>query len=192
MTSYIIRKALNEETNDGWVWIREPSNEQLKSRMVVKIRSNNSCRAVYTVVRMIDDNFLSQYNSDPKGMRKNISNQHTIVMAEWYRDALGIARTSCDNDAPVMLSVKKAQVPVWRSLRAACHQPDPVVRLGTRLGVVGVWLGVVALLDPALKICERLLGTTDHLHACAMIAISLVLGIFGAWACWERPRPELS
>ena len=74
-------------------------------------------------------------------------NHDTLVMAEWYRKALGISRTtSPDNETgTVRLAVRPSRRQGWRSLRAACHHPDLSVRLGTRLGMVGVCLGVVGI-----------------------------------------------
>ena len=41
-------------------------------------------------------------------------------------------------------------------LRGACHHPEMGVRVGTRLGVLGVWLGVGAIVEPISKICHPL------------------------------------
>ena len=124
MVDYIIRAALAEETNDGWVWICGPSLKELDSRTVVKIRRPDRCRSVYTEVRTIDCNFLGQYNDSPRTIIID-SNQDTIVMAEWYRRALAIRDTTDDDNKTgrVPLIVKKARMPVWRALRTACHHP---------------------------------------------------------------------
>lgn len=188
MVDYIIRAAVAEETNDGWIWICGPS-QNLDSRTVVVIKRPGDCRVVYTEVRRIDRNFLLQYNSDANRIRINIdSNRDTIVMAEWYRRALAIRSTTKpdNNTDTVSLSVKKAKIWGWRSLRAACHHPDPVVRVGTRLGVLGVWLGL-------LGVWLGLLGV--------YAASSFVLGVgwflvvipalLGVGATWGPPRSRL-
>jgi hypothetical protein len=145
--------------------------------------------------------------NDPKGVRIDIDTRFdTLVMGEWYRDALSIAATTQSNNrtGAVPLVVKKVRCWGWRSLRSACHHPDPVVRLATRLGVLGTWLGLVALVDPALKVYEHfdgfygrlglakslgISGPPEYLHACAMIGIALVFAAPGVRACWGRPRP---
>lgn len=208
MTHYIIRAALQEEANNGWVWVCGPSLKNLQSRTVVKIsRPGHHCCGVYTEVRKVDCNFLQEYNASPRIFID--CKQDTIVMAEWYRVALGIRYTTNRDNirCTVPLCVKEIRCWGYNSLRFACHHPDPVVRLGTRLGILGAWLGLLALLDPLLKVYEhldehydcfrslkaflRLSGTTEYLHACAMIIIALPLAALGVWACWGRPQPRL-
>lgn len=213
-TKYIIRAALHEETNNGWIWVCGPSLENLQSRAVVKISRPGHCRGVYTEVRKIDDNFLGQYNHDPITRDPEnrqidiVPTKDTIVMAEWYRVALAIwDTTECDDElGTVPLCVKEVRPWGYKSLCAACHHPDPVVRLSTRLGILGTWLGLLALTDTLLKMYEHfdgnydrfwylkhlfcLSGTTEYLHAWAMMVIMLALAALGVWACWGRPRPR--
>ena len=101
---------------------------------------------IYVEVRKIDDNFRGNYNCGAKRVSL-VQNHDTLVMAEWYRKALEISRTTSSNNQTdtVRLAVRPSRIPVWRSLRAACHHPDLSVRLGTRLGMVGVWLGAVGI-----------------------------------------------
>jgi hypothetical protein len=158
MTEFVIRAALAEETNNGWVWICGPSKDDLASRPVAKVRRPWHLRGTYET-RKIDPNFLGEYNNDPKGVRIDINTTFDIlVMGEWYRNALAIAATTQSNNktGAVPLVVKKVQCWGWRSLRSACHHADPVVRLATRLGVLGTWLGLVALSDPAMRSRARL------------------------------------
>ena len=136
-------------------------------------------------------------------------------MADWYRKALAIGDTTKrDNETgTVLLRLKVIRLWGYRSLCFASHHPDPVVRLGTRLGMLGAWLGLLALADPVLKVCEHfvkvcgnsdgcrdrlqslksLFGSSwekDDLHSWAMILIALFFGVLGAWLCWGRPRPR--
>lgn len=187
MVDYIVRAALAEETNDGWVWICGPS-QNLDSRTVVNIRRPNACRGVYTELRTIDCNFLRQYNDSPHTFCIR-NKQDTIVMAEWYRTALAIrGTTSKDNEAGrVPLIVKKVKIPVWRSLRAACHHPDPVVRLGTRLGILGAWLGFLGVWLGLLGVC----GMSSMALLVGFGLLSL-LGAIGVWAGLGPPRPRLN
>ena len=186
MVNYIVRAALAEETNDGWVWICGPSVKDLDSRTVVKIKRPKVCRGVYTEVRMIDCNFLRQYHITP---RITIDcERDTIVMAEWYRRALAIrGSTNLDNKTDtVSLIVEKARLWGWRSLRTACHHPDPVVRLGTRLGILGAWLGLLSVWLGLLGVCS--MSSMALLFGFGLVGL---LGILGVWAGWGPPRPSL-
>ena len=143
MVSYIIRAARDEEANDGWIWMALPS------RTVVRIKNPSARRHVYCQVRDIrDPNFLKRYNTSNAG-RIAISHPcETMVISNWYRDALGgFNTTGKDNETGrVGLDVKPVQRWGWEALRAASHHPDIVVRLGVRLGVLGAWLGILGLI----------------------------------------------
>lgn len=146
-TDFIIRAALSEEANDGWVWVQMPGRS-FAPRAVVRIdrRVQDRRFRIFVEARTIDDNFRKHYN---KGSRRIavVEQRDTLVMAEWYRDALRIPRTTAPDDVTdtAGLSVVTTRMFVWPSLRAACHHPALSVRLGTRLGIVGVCLGVVGL-----------------------------------------------
>ncbi len=108
-------------------------------------------------------------------------------MSEWYRDALGgFGTTNKDNKTgKVELCVKRAKLLAWRSVRAACHHPDIVVRLGTRLGVIGLWLGIVG---SASSVTQGL----DLGAACSTwvnLAIALLTAAVGLLACRGPRRP---
>lgn len=124
------------------------TGKSFASRTILRIerRARNRQFRIFVEVRNIDDNFRRNYNCGSKRIGL-VDEQNTVVMAEWYRGALGIrGTTSPDNKTgTVCLTVQRSPIPVWRSLRAACHHPDLAVRLGTRLGMVGVCLGVVGL-----------------------------------------------
>lgn len=185
MVTYTIRAALADETNNGWVWLCGPSTKAFESRTVVKMRFTGRCHGVYAEVRMIDDNFIERYN---EGRRVCIDKcRDTIVMSEWYRRSLGIHGTTNTDGIPLI--VKKARIWGWRSVRAICHHPDPVVRIGARLGILSVWLGL-------LGVWLGLLGA--HIlssNVCPLRFEFLVLLIILAvcvWACLGPPRPQLA
>jgi hypothetical protein len=186
-TDYIVRAALAEDTNDGWVWICGPSSKHLRSRTVVKMRCPNRCRSVYTEVRKIDHNFIQKYNQSPR--IPIVCERDTIVMAEWYRRALGINDTTelDNNTGTVQLIVTQTGLLGWRSIRAACHHPDPVVRLGTRLGLLGAWLGF-------LGAWLGLLGACDMPRMALQIGFGFLgfLAVAGVWAGWGPPRPAIN
>ena len=119
-----------------------------------------------------------------------IKQRDTLVIAEWYREALGIfGTTSRDNETgKVRLAFARSRMPIWPSLRAACHHPDRVVRLGTRLGMLGVCLGAVGLwlglagMD-ALQ-CVRYGIEVFGLVFCIVLVIFAILAVRGP----SRPR----
>ena len=188
MVEYIVRAARDEETNEGWIWMKfHPS------RTVVKITKRpKPCwqfwqrRSVYCQVRNFDQNFLGKYNNN-QSRRIKIpckNRESTIVMSQWYRDALGgFGTTNKDNKTgKVELCVKPAKLAGWRSVRAACHHPDIVVRLGTRLGVLGLGLGIVGFAPVVTQGLE--LGA--ECSRCVILAIALLIGLL---ACRGPRRP---
>jgi hypothetical protein len=185
--NYIIRAALAEETNDGWVWICGPSTDGLDSRTVLKMKRSGRCRSVYAELRTIDRNFLQQYNDSQRTIDIDCK-QDTIVMAEWYRRALAISSTTDKDNSTgrVPLIVSEARVWGWRSLRAACHHPDPVARLGSRLGLLGAWLGVLGVWLGFLGVC----AVPPIVILFGFVLLGL-LGVLGMWAGWGPPRPRL-
>lgn len=188
---YVIRAALADEANEGWVWVQEiRQDKNLDARTIVTIRQPGRWRSVYVEVRTIDDNFRRQYNA---GDRTHICcNLPTIIMSEWYRDFLGLQKTCTDNrTGRSRLSVRKTRICGWRSIRATSHHPDPVVRLATRLGVLGIWLGLlgvwlglwgVGLEQPCWYWLSRIISVVG-----ALVVIAIPLGILG---CIGRPRPS--
>jgi hypothetical protein len=184
MQSYTIRAALRDETNDGWVWMARPS------RTLVKITNPHTRRHIFCQVRNIrDQNFLDHYNGDPKGRRITITNEaETIVMGEWYRGALGGFGTNAADDmgGRVQLKVRELRPWGWGSVRAACHHPDIVVRLGTRLGILGAWLGVVGVVPTAFAA----LGIGGVGSRWAWLAMAL-LAIILAYGCRGPRLPTL-
>jgi len=175
---YIIRAALAEEANDGWVWMAKPS------RTVVRINNLATGGSVYCQARDIrDPNFVNRYNQRPR--ISIVKPDETVVMGEWYRKALGIVATTHSNnvDRRVDLDLKDLNRWGWGVLRAACHQPDVYVRLASRLGVLGAWLGVFGLMVP---LANLLVGRSDA-NDWLVLAVAVATGIFGIWIC-RGPR----
>jgi len=179
MTSYIIRAALQEETNNGWIWIALPS------RSFVRIRHGNCC--AYCEVRDIrDKNFLHQYEADPKRIAISKPNE-TIVMAKWHREeVLGILKTTAKNNLDYRAELDVRRVwGWWGSLRAACHHPDVVVRLGARLGVLGAGLGILGVVPSVLiAIC----GDQHPFNDWFFVVAAVLIGMVGCYACRGAKR----
>lgn len=176
MRQYIIRAALHDESNEGWVWM----NDHV-SRAIVCITNSDNNQYVYCQVRKIDENFRKQYNKDG---RYKLTSADTIVTSQWYRDALGgFDTTEKDNKTGlVKLDVQPVGCLVqwWGSLRAAAHHPDIVVRLGTRLGIISAWLGLLGIGNSVLQMnigCKWVVVS---------VALTVLLALFalGVRACW--------
>lgn len=125
--------ALREDTQQGWVWLQDPS---LPARSVVKIKSSDNGKTVYCESLQIDANFLSAYNKSP---RITISNpQDALVISGWYRAALGGLPTQSD----VSLEIKPCNS-WWGKFKACIHHPQTVVRVAAWLGLISVALGLL-------------------------------------------------
>ena len=184
-TKYYFYPALTEDENAGWIWIYDP---KFRSRNIVQISCDD--RKLFCQVRQIDQNFLRRYEQRPA----HISDLgKAIVINEWYRDALGGRDTGQPHDL-------RLETPSWRwwgtkSVKAACHHPDLAIRLGTRLGVLGVWLGLVGIclaLPDQMKLWLTPLCVT---RLWVTLFVGLAAGILGLFVCAgpkpaSRPRRE--
>ena len=193
--TYEIYAALHDETDKGWVWLVK---DGFNSGETIKLSNVYNGKSVYCVYRQIDENFLTHYNERPH--TKNIDPEATyksgervkikdldkykglIVMGEWYRRRLGLTNkpTCCNVD------VLHPRWP-WASILAACVHPDAFVRLGTRLGILGAWLGISSLLLATLTLVpHRWCGF--HWTRDAVIFFLLLLGGVCFFACGIKQK----
>jgi hypothetical protein len=203
---YVIRLARDEESSDGWVWIGGPSKNNPTKRGAMKITRPGFARGVYAEARTIEPRFLAKYNSPP---RHHISlNEDTVVMGEWYRDALGIPKATPGDKKSGLIELTIEEASFWGlgELPVACQHPDPMVRLGARFSVLGAWLGLLTLADLALKVCEPfvkqihwvrwlrtylpMFWTTENFHACVVLVVALLLAVPCILICRGRPLPR--
>ncbi|HEV3275561.1 MAG TPA: hypothetical protein VG860_01990 [Terriglobia bacterium] len=176
---YTIFAALSDQTNEGWVWF---SNPALDTRTIVRLRHPQTGRVLFCESRKIDANFLTQYKQQTQEIEKP---DEALVISEWYRDALGGFPTTRMSGSQVKLEITPAQIPGWRSLRASCHHPDIAVRVGTRLGVLGAWLGLVSLVPALLELANLKRACRVSL----LITVAVVGAIVGSLACRGAKRP---
>lgn len=172
--NYTIFAALSDEANEGWVWFGCPS---LPARTIVKVHCPKTCRTVFCESRKIDSNFQKHYN-DQEHTRKIQNPCESLVISEWYRDALGGFLTK----ESIELDITPVHIPAWSGIRASCHHPEIAVRVGTRLGVLGAWLGLVGL-------SAALLDLKSTCGVLSLIAVALVGAIAGCLACRRTPPP---
>lgn len=181
MTDYIIRASLHDEANDGWVWV-----EEVSSRSLIKISSKTHGRNVVCQTRKLDENFKSLYNAEGTRRRKIELGQNTIVMPEWYRDALGGFGTTPEDNKTGKVSLEFYQLGRWKpwwQMRAASHHPDIVVRLGVRLGAIGTWLGLLSVWLGLLSMAEPG-GCIRLIMGVSGFVSLLIAGGFLVAACW--------
>lgn len=181
MTQFIVRASLHEEANAGWVWL-----DGFPSRSLVKITHVATGRRVICEARRFDANFLQKYNHDPRIAIDPLKRGHTIVMSQWYRDALsGFPTTAPDHQTGLVeLSISRCRCPKWAGIRAASQHPDMVARIGTRLGILGAWLGIVGLIPVAL---EAFPVVHHEYRSSVLFAGAVVTAILG-WCLARGPK----
>jgi hypothetical protein len=174
-------------------------------------------RPLFVYARRIDRNFSERY-SGPRRVPIPWDKDHrrpefdTIMISQWYRDALGIKTTSKDNQTDrYKLGLRPVpRIVGWYGwLRAGCQCPDPVVRIGTRLGVLGAWLGLLGLGDPVQRACDvakwcrptyqALMASfgvaedqVDEFRSLVTVVVLLAVGIVLWFSCLGRPRPTVT
>jgi hypothetical protein len=140
---YKVYAAIEEEYNEGWVWICTP---WCASRTLVKLSREKNGRlwSTYCEARHIDWNFLERYHSPERNRAKIARPSEALVISEWYRNALGGLETGTYEEILIQPLSRSTwgRGPIW----AASHHPDIVARIGTRLGLLGAWLGLVAIM----------------------------------------------
>jgi hypothetical protein len=182
--------VLHEEMDKGWVYLG--GGMGIRSRALVRLKNLDSGkrRSIFCEYVELERPDVDYYNSTTRG-RIEIppgSFSDVLVISKWYRSALDIPRRPSAGPWTVHLDVKPAKLPGWNSVRAAVMHPDPAIRVGTRLGVLGAWLGMVALF-PALVaaitgVCPRLGARPDL----TLLCFAVLTGALGCWACWGVKR----
>jgi hypothetical protein len=146
MKTYRIFAAHHDDMHEGWVWLQCPC---LPPRSVVKITNAANRKSVYCESLQIDDNFEREYNApaeEGRPQRYPIADRaSTLVIGAWYRAGLGELPTQ-ENAS---LTIRAANGP-WGHVWAGLGHPQAVARLATKLGLIGVVLGLIALW-PAIK-----------------------------------------
>lgn len=129
--------ARESDAHEGWVWLYNP---ELPQRCVIKITNVANNKTVYCEALQIDENFLKQYNQEPRYTIDEPDN--TIVIGAWYRAGLGGISKNSDAE----LSIKPCQSWIGQYY-ASIHHPQAVVRLAAKLGALGLFLGILSLFN---------------------------------------------
>jgi len=140
MTKYKIFAALNENTNDGLVWVTKNHNI-CDERPSLKIRNSQTGRNVFVEVQAIDSNFIKIYNGK-KGTIKIDEKQNNLIASAWYRNKLGIAETQ----EYVDLEIVSPCIKLVGDYHAGRSHPQSSIRLSNLLGLIGLVLGILSLI----------------------------------------------
>ena len=143
--TFRVHTALHEETNNGWIWASYP---QLQARSIVQITNRATKRSVHCEYREIDKFFLKRFNqSKPDAANSMTMEESPIAISLWYRNALGIKGIGMDAD----LELNAEKFKLLGVIRSGSQHPDMISRLATRLGVLGVWLGITSIVVSLLS-----------------------------------------
>ena len=192
---FTVYAATADEANEGWIWIAS----DVPTRTIIKITNERVHRSAHCAVRNIDENFLDKYKEPRVGRIEIRDPADALVINQWYRDLLGGFETSERSGCGVELAITPSKLPVWGAVRAACQHPDIVARVGVRLGLLAVWLGLVALVptvydalhaSPSLvsfvRLIFRALDWNEYQNR--NIAV-IVVAVLGAIVGWLAGRP---
>ncbi|WP_224982948.1 hypothetical protein [Geomonas agri] len=128
--------SLKNDINEGHVWLLK---EGLLPRSVVKVINTKNGKAIYCEALQIDNNFLREYNKQPRFIIDDPVN--SIVMNSWFRAKLDIFNTQENYDISVV-----ATNSCKFKIRAGIDHPQLVVRVAVWLGIVGAVSGVIGVL----------------------------------------------
>jgi hypothetical protein len=195
---YRVFAALHDETDKGWVWLSLNEAGGFRTRMTVRIACGK--RSVYCEYRGLDANFVRRYdaNDETTSMyfgttvqdhaaqkdlaqtavrhREKVDLQQVsdvIVIGDWYRKALGGFRTGGKQS----LAVSVPGCSQWADLRAACQHPEPVMRIATRIAILGAWLGVAGFLPAVAEALKPWLGPFEPYPALGAQVLAALFGI---------------
>jgi hypothetical protein len=171
--------ALHDESDKGWVWL--PGVKSVR-RKTVFLWYPEKRSAVYCEVREIDPNFVKVYAREHGKTEADYTLNDMIVISQWYRDALGIERT--EMRVTIEVSESRAIWKWWADIRATSQHPDPVARLATRLGVIGLVVGILGttipfLVDGSWSFCTKS-------SVMVLLALLCLLAVCGCWGIKNR------
>lgn len=137
MKKYRIYASVTEESKEGWVWISPSDN--LTSEFV-KIENPKSGKSIICERRIIDENYIKNYNSREGTI--NIKNDgNVLILNNSFRTQLGGIPTQSE----VTLEIKEANGIIEKYISAPLHHPHPFVRISIELGLISVFLGLIGL-----------------------------------------------
>lgn len=131
-----ILASIKTDAMEGWVWI---CPTLISENGFYKIENLDTNKKVFCYLRIVDENFVSQYNSSQRTFKLN-KEDNSVVINEFYRKKLGIAKANMDYN----LEITEAG---WYSkyLSFEFSHPNPYVRQSSRLTLISFFIGIIAL-----------------------------------------------
>ena len=157
----VVQSAHKEETNEGWIRVSSDIRGRIGSRSYVRIWTpDEPDQVVYCQVR-----------GTP-------GRTGTIVINEWYREALGWNDLPLTPAPQVELLVEPAGP--WGRLKALLAHPNEVVRVGLGLALSGMGLGLTGLgLSMVAFFASRALQGAEQWAVTTGLAFAAVIGVPG-------------
>lgn len=151
-------RARNSENKDSQ--ITKDSREQFKDVLVISKWYRDALGISDTTHKNVPQKakareYEARFNLDVEKTQDRSYEGTFRVKGVTTRDTMSVQLK--ENQKPVNLKIISPWCPLWADLRASCHHPEPVTRIAARLGILGVWLGVVAFLEPLSKLIAPLL-----------------------------------
>lgn len=138
---YEVHTSTREELNEGWVWLKNDENEELKNKVEGRrpiVRISNSKKHVYCEALYVNDLDLEWFRKKPPF--KDVSDDKLIFISQWYLRRLGFEK----NPGSAELAIDTKTKISWQFLACLVH-PQIMVLLSTVLGIIGVGLGIIGL-----------------------------------------------
>jgi len=142
-----IHRQLSELYRDHDVYISQMPGLRFGDFVRISYRPGRwRSRSIYVWVRLIDDYYMTFYNSISEkrfggGTSLITNNGNSIVLCRHYRVLLGLEESMLEN---VELDIKRAWNPL-KKIGALLNAPDSMVRTTTVISIISVILGIIAL-----------------------------------------------
>ena len=153
---YTIYPCLYEDINSGIAWI--PSGI-IKERAIIIIKNEIKNESIYVDALSVDDNFINKWNEysveeyiennkilyRKKIKRKKVTNYDQYVyLNDWYRKKLHVKKYE-----KIELKIEICNSLIG-DIFALLQHPQAVVRISSKLGLLGVILGLLGIV-PLIK-----------------------------------------
>ena len=153
---YIIRKALHEESKEGWVWL----SERIKNSKfnLVKIKCVASNKTIIVSQRQIDSLFMDKYNVESEYYQLE-SGKDYIVISEHYRNILETDEVGIED-----LLIKPAKL--IDRLKYLNQHPNESVIISYQLAMFAIILSIFPVQTFIEKIVEFIVSIFMLICSC--------------------------
>ena len=140
-----ILAALKSDTMEGWGWI---SKNLITKNGFYKI-SHSKGKNVLCYLRIIDNNFIDEYNS--ARTHKIEQENDSLIINEYYRTRLKISETN----KSYHINISKCNF-LCRVFKFEFTHPNPYVRQSSKMTVLSLVFGIISLGLTIFTICYNL------------------------------------